>query len=212
MKVVAVYKTGGDFDCEYVEALYSKLKCYDFVCLTDDDTLSQEIPQIPLNGNYTGWWAKMEMFRLDIIKDDILYLDLDTVLADDIPEMIDVCQGKKNMVMLSDFYRPERLASGVMYIPKSYRKIFYTQFKESADKVIAKFRGDQDFLEAVILAEELKVERWNELLPDYIASYKAHIIKQYPNTMKPLEVDASKSKIICYHGKPRPRDTNWRFK
>jgi len=64
--VVCVYKTGGDFDGEYVEALYEKLSEYNFVCLTDASDVPEHITQVPLKFGWEGWWSKMELFRSSI--------------------------------------------------------------------------------------------------------------------------------------------------
>jgi len=208
--VVCVYKTGGDFDGEYVEALYEKLSEYNFVCLTDASDVPEHITQVPLKFGWEGWWSKMELFDpLFAPTCDILYFDLDTVIVDNIDEMTDICVND-TMIMLSDFYYPKNLASGVMYIPYKIKNIFWNEFVLSPHGVMNNTKGDQDFLVDVIKRNEIYVDRWDKLLPDYIASYKAHITKQYPKQLRPLEVDVSKSKVIAFHGKPRPKDVNWK--
>lgn len=207
--IVCVYKTGGDFDGEYVETIHEKLKHHNFVCLTDADDVPKHIPQKPLQHGWKTWWSKMEMFDPFLTTADILYFDLDTVIVgDNIERMYDACD-HHNMIMLSDFYFPENLASGIMFIPNEQKELFWDEYVDDSDWVINNFRGDQDFLAYVIKKHDIAVDRWNEILPDYIASYKTHVIKSYPQHIKPLEVDVTKSNIICYHGKPRPKDTNW---
>lgn len=209
MKIVLVYKTGGDFDIEYVERLKQSLIGYDVVCLSDDQEL---IDRIPLQNEYTshpsfkGWWSKMEMFRPDIIDDDILYFDLDTVIIDDIYNEIQIMSRNKRPIMLSDFYFPERLASGVMYVPKDVRSVIWNAWIDGSISHMESYRGDQEFIVQTI---GHMCDRFDFLFPDMICSYKAHVIKEYPNHLDPLKIDPSKSKVICFHGKPRPKDVNF---
>jgi|AntRauTorcE11897_2_1112592.scaffolds.fasta_scaffold00173_8 hypothetical protein len=217
LTIACVYKTGGDFDSEYVEVLYAKLgEQYDFVCLTDSKDVPSYVPQTPLQFGWKGWWSKMELFNPEMLRGDILYLDLDTVIVgdeiEDIDEMYDVCDSSNRMIMLSDFYYPDKVASGIMYIPYEIKKIFWDEFMVSPHGIMNNTRGDQDFLMDVIERNGVVVDRWNDLLPNYIASYKVHVIKDYPRHLKPLRVNIEHSKIICYHGKPRPKSTNWSYK
>lgn len=209
MKIACVYKTGGDFDGEYVVALYNALQYYDlpFVCFTDGSDVPDHIDQIPLEHKWPGWWSKIEMIGHD---DDLLCFDLDTVIIDDITDMITACHNKHNqMIMLRGFYFPDNPASGIMYVPNHAGTALYNRFRSTPSEYMAKYRGDQDFIreewDQIIL-------RWQYVLhPDYICSYKAHITKTHPKHIRPLPVDPSKSKIVCFHGKPRPRDVDWRL-
>lgn len=198
MKIACVYKTGGDFDSEYVEALYDSLHQYgDFLCFTDGD-VPDYIPQLELKHGWKGWWSKIEMLGYD---DDLLCFDLDTVIVGDIEKMMYVARKWDGMIMLSDFYRPYNPASGVMFVPNSIGFYLYTLFSTDPEGYMSKYRGDQDF----IAAYWGDIHRWDMLLgADYICSYKAHIAKTAPKKVKPMDI--SKSKIICFHGKPRPRD------
>lgn len=211
MKIVCVYATGGDFDAEYVEKLYDSINYYThipFVCITDSDDVPRHIPQEPLEYGFGGWWSKMEMFKKR--DTDILYFDLDTIITGSIDLMIEHCRGIRPF-MLSDFYRPERLASGIMYIPVNIQELIFKDFCHHPYGIMNIFRGDQDYIEDLFRYYKVDVCRWDEWLgKDYICSYKAHVLKQYPNSMKPLDIDVTKSVIVCYHGKPRPKDTGWK--
>lgn len=242
MEIVCVYKSGGDFDAEYVVRLFFALEKYtmerniDFICYTDvPDEIPAYIRTRKLNHGLHSWWSKMEIFEprvhcfdfeigMEFIGDDeydpsatyeyhrdILYFDLDTVISKDgIDEMIDYLDTDERipMIMLSDFYFPDRLASGIMYIPKGVQSFIWYSFYDKRSLIMSNYRGDQNFLERLFI--DSNISRWDDILPDYIASYKTHVIKNYPKHLKPKEVDLSKTKIICYHGKPRCRDTNWK--
>lgn len=109
-------------------------------------------------------------------------------------------------IMLSDFYVPERLASGVMYIPNDVRKIIWDVWSDGPISHMETHRGDQEFIAQTI---GHMCDRFDFLFPDLICSYKAHVIKDYPNHLNPLKIDPTKSKVICFHGKPRPKDVNF---
>jgi|AntRauTorcE11897_2_1112592.scaffolds.fasta_scaffold52834_1 hypothetical protein len=211
MKIVCVYKTGGDFDKDYVIALHNSLKNYgyDFVCLTDAWDVPHYIRQVQLKYNLPGWWSKLELFDRDnwiIGEEDILYFDLDTVILDDISDLIHATKNTNEMIMLKDFYFPKKLASGVMYIPNKVKDIIFNEFINCADQAMIMFKGDQDFIADTIRINSILYTTFPDIIPDYIASYKCHIFKTYPKHITPLEVNIKKSKIICYHGKPRPKD------
>lgn len=201
MKIACVYKTGGDFDSDYVEALYNSLCQYgDFLCFTDGNVPAY-IPQQPLKHGWRGWWSKIEMLGYD---DDLLCFDLDTVILDDIAGMIKAVSDHKNsLIMLSDFYYPDKPASGIMYVPNGIGNALYNTFVKTPELYMAKHRGDQDF----ITVQWSPILRWDDLLgDDYICSYKAHIAKTAPRHMKIKNIDPTRSKIVCFHGKPRIKD------
>ena len=64
-----------------------------FVCLSDIEIPS--ITTIPLIGNTPGWWAKIELFRPDLFSGPVLYIDLDTVICNELDTIIESCVGKK---------------------------------------------------------------------------------------------------------------------
>ena len=207
MKIVTVLKTGKDFDREYVERIAESVPaCFEFVCLSDDPSVPG---YIPLKYDYPTWWSKMEMFRPNIISDDIFYLDLDSIIVDDLSEELRAFDGFTNIIMLSDFYRPEKLASGVMFVPSKFRRRIWNEWiKRNPTAIMSEYRGDQDFIGELVDGE---ASVFDEVFPDWICSYKAHIAKTYPKHVTPQEIDPSKSKIVCFHGKPRPRDVDWRL-
>jgi hypothetical protein len=200
LKIACVYKTGGDFDSEYVEALHADLSYYgDFLCFTDGD-VPDHIQTQPLTHGWEGWWSKIEALGYN---GDILLFDLDTVIVGDLIDMMTVVNSNRHqLIMLSDFYSPKKPASGIMYVPNELGTSLYNNFAKRPDTYMASLRGDQEFIRYV-LGDDIK--RWDELLgDDYICSYKAHIAKTAPKEVKP--VDTSKSRIITFHGLPRPRD------
>ncbi len=63
---------------------------YDFYCLTNDTTLNCNI--IPLEYNLFGWWGKLELYK---IPGPVFFLDLDTVIINNIDNILKELQGRK---------------------------------------------------------------------------------------------------------------------
>lgn len=202
MKFVCVYKTKfkGDYGVDYVEKLYESFQKYtnlnvsDFVCLSDDPN----VPNLtPLEHKWEGWWAKMELFRPDF-EEDIFYVDLDTIIKGDIQPLLDKCATIDKPIMLSDFYFPQRLASGIMWLPKEYRSKVWDKWIDSPESImkICGHYGDQKFIGEIYKGDALRFQDFtNEII-----SYKGHVKRGLAK---------GDETIICYHGKPRPRETNW---
>lgn len=199
MNIISVYKTGGDFDREYVDRLYNGLRNnieqdFNFICLTDSD--EDIIGKRPLLDGLRGWWSKIELFKN---KGKYLFFDLDTVIWDDIEILLDNLKkvNDKKLFMLDRFI-PVNLKyywnSGIMAWNGDWTEIYkYFQLRD-----MNTFRGDQDYLNHYMQSTHQEIFRVNDLC-DYIYSYKHHCRNAIPED----------AKIICFHGNPRPRKVNW---
>ena len=183
-KIVCVLKKSDVYDTDYVDRLAEGIGKH----LTEFEFEVIEDPPWP------GWWSKMGMFSPDV-RGDYLYLDLDTIIRGPIDDLF---TGK--LTVLADFNlpRPKFMATGVMFIPESEREEIWRSWIYDPYRHIAKHRGNGD---GGFLSEfwKHKAARWQDELPGKIASYKVH-------WKKGAGRDAS---VICFHGKPRPRDMNW---
>lgn len=188
--LACVYKTGGDFTLEYVRRLAESLNPYGrTVCLSDDPQVSQFCEHVPLIYNYPGWWSKLELFRFQ--NELVLYFDLDTVINGDLKPLLG---HPHEFTMLSDFYKPRRPASGVLAFDGDYKYILDEFSMDQAEHYKVPQRwGDQGWL-----SERVEPERWQDILPSAIVSYKASTKDQ-----------RQAASVICYHGKPRPHETGW---
>lgn len=201
MRVMMVLRTGGDFKPEHVGALARQIEQNlpgaDIACLSDVDVPCQ---RIPLQHDWPGWFSKMELFRPDI-DGTILYMDLDTVIVGDLSEIASV----DRLTMLSDFYKPERPASGVMLLPEQYRAEVWRKWMINPARSMAMCGtlGDQLFIgEACPHAH-----RWQDVVPGQIVSYKAHVRAKTGHRFDKGNGNVpSNTRIICFHGKPRPWD------
>lgn len=197
MRIVTVLRVGKDYKPQHAQWLHKQLRNYDLdsLCLTDAGRISG-VSTVPLLYDWPGWWAKIELFNPEhpiIGDDDIFYIDIDTVIWNDIRELFTV----KQFTMLSDFYHPDSPASGVMYIPKSIKYLVWETFIRNSSDFINKKRepphhGDQGFLSQVIP----NIQRWQDIFPGKIVSYKKDIFAG--------DGSVPDCNIICFHGNPRP--------
>ena len=199
LKVICVLKSGGDYDASYVDALRSSVEKhltvpYLFVCLSD---IPVPDGYVRLNNDYKGWWSKIEIFRL---KGSVLYLDLDTIILDNINSLAGAILAlpKNQFLMLKAIHRARQWASGIMGWSGDFRWI-YDQFKYSRYSRCNPRHWDQDYIIAKLLAENMQIKYVQDYQPG-IYSYKKHC--------KEKGQPPDDAKIILFHGKPRPHDCN----
>ena len=209
--IVTVLKVGKEYSTKHAQWLHSQLpKDLQSVCLSDADVAG--VDTLPLTGNWPGWWSKLEIFNpeLPTIGDqDLLFLDLDTVIVGDISPLLEV----QKFTALTDFYREKMpcapMASAVMYIPEAIKKRVWTAWLDDPKENMRQCNspekhGDQGFIGSVISAD-----RWQDIMPGSIISYKKDIVRQgkiplaVGNGLVPHD-----TRIVCFHGKPRPWECN----
>jgi len=201
MMVICVLKKSNEYDIDYVEHLYAGVSKHlprvPFRCISD-----VEGDFTPLKHDWPGWWCKMELFRPDI-KGDLLYFDLDTLIVGDLSEIASVgC-----FTMLSDFYHPERLASGMMFLSERDRGAIWDEWIKSPQEIMSKYRGwgDGGFLNDIMP----NAARWQEVRPGQVVSYKAHVRKAANTRETGAGAVPKDARVVCFHGNPRPRTLNW---
>lgn len=189
--IACVLKSGGDFHYDYVARLVDGIRNnlssdMRIVCLSD---VSVPCESVPLLFDWPGWWSKLELFRPDI-EDDILYFDLDTVIVGDLTDIVSV----KKLTMLSDFYVPQSPASGMMFIPNERKIEIWRAWTKEPEAIMKRCGrcGDQMFLKE----RWSEVDRWQDILPGQVISYKVHAINETPKD----------ARVVCFHGKPRPHE------
>lgn len=143
--------------------------------------------RIPLEHDWPGWWAKLELFRPHIFAGPVLYLDLDTLIVGDLSR---IASYRGPFAMLSDFYKPASLASGVMaWTPGPHTEAIYHRFREG----VRTFEGRSDRWYA---RNAPTADRLQDLYPGEIVSLKAHARKGVPDG----------ARLVCGHGNPRLSD------
>lgn len=201
VNIVCVYKTGGDvYTLEYVKRLMDSLEHYKsenvkLFCISDDHRVSRFCNYIPLNKpEWIGWWSKLNLFSTFKAKDETtVYFDLDTVIRDDISELL---AHKHNFTMLSDFYKPEFPASGVLawtgdysYLADGFRNEYDSKYRATGKW------GDQGWISDRLELLGVEPDRFDKLFPKLINSYKLNY--------------TAENAVICFHGDPRPHTVGW---
>lgn len=141
-----------------------------FVCLSNVDV--EGVETIPLRHNWPGWWSKLELFRSDLgIDGRCLYLDLDTLVVDDLTPLVDYpsklafmppsyivagepvppCADGRHGEVINHYN-----SSAIVWNAGEGREI-YDRFDPEAMK---RFRGDQDFMGHVIDDADLLPKEW----------------------------------------------------
>jgi len=169
----------------------------ELTCLTDahSSELPEDITVIPLKHSWSGWYAKMEMFRADVSGIiPTLYADIDTSVVGNIDSLIKAVE-RVRFAILRDVYRgvknPQAMQSSLMWINHDMSMLYD---KYCATPIILD-GGDQIVLEHYFASiRELPVF-WQDIT-NCVVSFKVHVM---PN--QSLE---DHQKVIIFHGKPRP--------
>lgn len=200
MKIVSVLRTGVEYGADQARFLHQQLPG-DAVCLTNLPSIKGvETLSLEYANDLHGWWAKMELFDPagPLGDQDLLYFDLDTVLVGDIAPLIAAVEGRREIVMLSDFYHPEHPASGVMFIPARAKARIWRAWNVNPYWNMVRRRppgrsGDQGF----IGDHALRIDRWEDLCPGAIVSYKRDVLLNGG-------VVPDDALVVAFHGNPRP--------
>lgn len=209
--VVCVLRSGGEYKPEHVRILRSMIRMWwprnsrlRFVCLTDFTRL--RAPGVECrklwNLEWRGWWSKLELFSAahdDL--DHVWYFDLDTIVVGNLLPLLTYLvyrEDRTQPILLSDFYHPERVNSGLMYLPKASRPEVQARVLEYTNNIAQSFAGDGDLLDSMWRG---RAERWQAVLPGHVVSYKVHIRRTSGRAI------TAPARIICFHGQPRPWDT-----
>lgn len=135
--------------------------------------------------SWPGWWSKLELFapwNADLRP--CLFLDLDTYILGNIDDL--VCFRPERLTMLRDFNKPERGQSAIMSIPQDVGHIW----RAITDRTMSEYPGgDQAFL------GQFPMDFFQDSF-EGIYSYKVDKLQ-----------DAPRGRICCFHGIPKPHQT-----
>jgi len=163
-----------------------------FVCLTDLLEIDG-VETHPLIHHWPGWWSKIELFRYE----DVFYLDLDTVILNDIRYMLDDLND--GFYALRNFGGHKLkgrvvMGSGVMSWSGSYRHVYDNFDIRSIDQYSRRQNrwGDQGYI-----YDQVSYRPIQDAFPNRIHSYKwGDIDKSDPD-----------ADLVVFHGDPRPWDS-----
>ncbi len=209
LNIACVYKTGGDYDWRYVNRLHDNLvdklgwNTFEFTILTDNSDVVEKVDSparinfVALEMNLKKFWSKLELFKL---KGRVLYFDLDTIILDSMDTLINevkVCP-EGSFYMMKAFNRERRdWASAIMAWNGDFSYIVHN-FDEDNTLEMNYGKWEQKYISDRLQKMGVNIQNINKLLTG-IRSYKRQCINQIPKD----------TKVICFHGRPRPHDVNW---
>ena len=196
--ILLVLRSGGQYNLKDVlllsHHLHEKINDVKVYCITNGIKTKIELSMItllPMQYEWNGWWSKMNMFSPDLNNlYPFLYLDLDTAFIFPIT-ILD--RYRDGFIMLRDFYRNNKAASGIMYLPANNKKtqLIWETWIKQPNIWMQKLRGDQEFINFVTIPDF-----YFQDICEGIISYKQNK-KAHHTELKGNE------KIICFHGKPK---------
>ena len=174
---VCVLRSGGDYGPEHVRWLAKQVP--DLVCLSDVPVPG--VDTVRMRYGFPSWFSKLELFS-DAFADDLMYFDLDTVVFD-VPKV-------DKTTVLRDFYYPETMGSGLMYIAQADKARVFEDFMRQPSLHMRRHTvgGDQAFLQQHIG----DAQKWQDVAK--VVSFKAHCQEGVPEG----------TQVVCFHGLPRP--------
>ena len=206
VNILLVFRTGGRFSMQdvillanHLQGKSDDLKVNTF-CLTDIITEimpARNVTLLPMKYPWRGWWAKMNLFapELEYLR-PYMYIDLDTAIIKSLSFVLPTFHVQSNVIMLRDFYRHAKAASGLMWIPAQngeIHRIWETWIKDPK-KYMRKYRGDQEFIHSVC-----KPDLYWQDITSGVVSYKQ-------NKKKHLIGLNGDENIVCFHGKPEIKE------
>lgn len=119
-----------------------------FVCLTDLERI-EGVETIRLKHNWPGWWSKIELFTPGLLNDKVLYMDIDTVILQNID---DLCLHPHNFTALDNISHPNcgEIGGGLMAWTGDFSHLYKTFAAEPErfirECVTNRNWGDQGFI------------------------------------------------------------------
>ena len=193
MMALCVLRAGGQYGPEHVHRLASQVPGLGLWCLAD-----QTVPGVPtlrLQQDWPGWWAKLELFRPDLLFGDYLYLDLDTEISGDLERLLRIGRASDRSLLWDDPLQPEHANSSVMWLRHADRAAVWAAFHRDPAGAMAQYRhwpdrwGDQGF----IAAHLPQPGRWPAGL---IRSWRVECQQGIP----------AGTVVVAFHGQPKPWD------
>ncbi len=204
LTVVCVYRPGNGFTDDYVTRLRDGVKKFckaphNFVCLTHQNLTGIEC--IPLTASRKGYWNKLEIFRKDLFDGPVVYLDLDTIIVEDITAMLTYPHfftagynfSKKHGRSMASWFMGFNGCVDRNYLFDGYEAGTPDKYSQDWGRW-----GDQGYIQDNLQHPWTSID---ELFPGCCASYKWEIRR--PGFV-PLGVC-----FVAFHGKPRPHQVNW---
>lgn len=177
MLTVAVVYSGGNYKKEHVHRLRKQLI----------GRLNQPYQFVCLEDSpFPGFWAKISLFEPGRFSGRVLYLDLDVDIVGNLDEIVDF---PWPFGIIKEWNGPG-VNSSVMVWDAGTADHLFTRFKKEYISGI-RYLGDQNYIGDKMISTAKFPKVW-------CLSYKTHI--------RPAGKIPEETKVICYHGAPKPWD------
>jgi hypothetical protein len=212
---------GNGYDWQYVERLYNML-CRNLAAEVQLHVYTEHDRSVPphmvkhilddwgISGPKRSWWYKMQLFNPAHFTGNLLYFDLDVVIANQLDWVREL--STEYLWTIRDFRYLQRrdsvtMNSSMMWFNATKFSWVWDKFSQEDFKTIIKsYPGDQDYLGAVLsvnqrrFADDFRFEsfRWQCLDGGYDFAKRKHI---KPNTGVKIQPDTS---VVVFHGNPKP--------
>jgi hypothetical protein len=198
INVVCVLRQGGvvGYDASWVEKLQNTVARnltlpYKFICLSDCDVPCE---RIPLETAGDGFWAKMQLFKPGIFTGPVLYIDLDTVICQNIDEIV-INVSREQFVM---WVEPDKQihSSAMMWWQGDYSNLWDLYKSKNISHWKEKYAKPPLYGDQALISENVK----HTLFVDHVPAEWFHVVKKHDDSL-----DLSKVKILHFrkaHTKP----------
>ena len=201
--VACVLRQGGKvgYDASWVEKLHNSISRnltipFKFVCLSDCEVPCE---RIPLDEVGPGYWAKMQLFRPGLFAGPVLFFDLDTVICNNIDDLVQRLLDQNNFIMWQDTYY-NISSSAIMYWNGDYSAVYdsyilkqpwYENHYSSNNQITGRLIGDQAVISSLVD---------HKFVNDFCPENWIHVVGKHDDTC-----DLSETRILIFrklHTKP----------
>lgn len=217
---------GTGYDWVYVERLYNMLtknipQGINFHVYTEHDRsvpphmIKHCLETWPgITGPKKSWWYKMHLFNPEHHTGNLLYFDLDTVIARDLSWIFKL---PTNCFWgIRDFRYLQKstyqtINSSVMWFNVSEFSYVWDQFlKDGVDSVTKRFQGDQDYI-----TKAVDINRRRHFDDRYFESYRWQCVdggydfqhRKHKALNTGVRI-APETSVVVFHGKPKPHEVS----
>ena len=197
---------------EYANKSHNMLKRnlninFDSYCITEKPgELSKEIEPIkPLLDDVKGWWNKLFLFSNTMPDGYILFLDVDTVIINDLTEVVEF--GLNNLEEIACYsdaieWEGSKFSSSMMIFRSGTLNHIYQNFVESYPKIL-NFRGGDQVWTFPQLNDILYLD---EKFPKFKMSLKFQLATRKDKGLIIPSNLPNELKLIDFHGRPKPHE------
>ena len=175
----ATKKHPGFYDKEWVNKLYRGVKRnysnkFKFYCLSNIQT---DVETIPLESNFTNWWAKLEIFRPNLFKGPVTYIDLDVVLCNDFTNLLDSLNRQTFYMVKEPGNNPN---SSILHFEGDYSNLYLNAIKNK-ELITAKYSKGKNLGDQGYVSDNISYQFLNDIEPESFQFKHHKIITEITN-------------------------------